>query len=85
MLAFEGCDMGNGCENIGRMSRGPLNAVPVVNATLSCFGINVEVLQVVVEIHRTGAKISTEEGSMCGEDGSYVHLTLFGQRESDAG
>jgi hypothetical protein len=38
--------------------------------------INVKVLEVVIEIDRAGAKISTEECSVSGENGGNVDMTF---------
>lgn len=59
VLALKGRDMRDGCENVARVGGGSLNAVTVVYTTLSGFRINIEPLQVVIKVNRTGAKVAT--------------------------
>lgn len=59
------------------MSGAAFNAVSVVDAPLSCFCIAVEVLQVVVEVDITGAKVSTEESCVCSKDSCAVDSPLL--------
>ena len=66
------------------MGSGSLDTVSVIDATLSSFSIHVKPLEVVVEIDRSGAKISSEEGSMCGENCSDIDSTFFAERKSYA-
>ncbi len=54
--------MRDGCENIGGVSSSAFYAVAMIDASLSSFGVDVKVLQVVVEIDRAGAQVTTEEG-----------------------
>lgn len=62
-----------------------LYAVSVVNASLTSFRIAVEVLQVVVEVDRAGAEVSSEERGVRGEDGGNIYPALFAEGESNAG
>ena len=62
-----------------------LYAVSVVDASLSSFGIAVEILQVVVEIHRASAEITAKKGSVGGEDGGDVDAALLAERKRDTG
>jgi hypothetical protein len=57
----------------------------MVDATLSRFCIDIEILQVVVEVDRPGAEITPEKSSVRGEDGGEVHLALFRQGKSNSG
>jgi hypothetical protein len=42
--------------------------VPVINATLSCLVINVEVLEVVVKVYRPCTEIAAKQSRVCSED-----------------
>lgn len=61
------------------MRRRALDAVPMVDATLARFRIHVEILQVVVEVYRTGAEVSSQKRGVSGEDGGHIYPSLFGQ------
>ena len=67
VLRFVGCDVRHGCKNIRAMGRGPLDTIPVVDATFACLVIDVEVLQVVIEVDTSSAEVPTEERRMCCE------------------
>lgn len=79
MLALVCGDVGDCCEDIGRVRRGSLNAVAVVNTTLSSLSVHIKVLEVVVEINRASAKIATKEGGVGGEDGGNVDAALLAE------
>ena len=85
MLTLERRDVRHGRENVGRMRRSSLNAVPVVDASLAGLGIYVEVLEVVVEIDRPRTEIASEQGRMGGEDSGQIHVPLFGQWQGHPG
>ena len=74
-----------GGEDVRCMRGGPLDAVSMVDSTPSCLGIHVEVLQVVVKVHRSRAEISSEQRCVCGEDGGDIDPPLFRQRKRYAG
>lgn len=57
----------------------------MVDTPLSSLVIHVKVLQVVVEVYRSSTEISTQEGSMGGEDGSDVDMPLSAERDSQTG
>jgi hypothetical protein len=67
------------------MRSGTLNAVTMVDSTLSSLGIHVEKLEVIVEINRACAKVTPKEGSVSCEDSGYVNPPLSAKRESDTG
>lgn len=83
MLTLVSSDMRYSSEDIGGVGSTAFYAVTVVDASLSSLGIAIKVLQVVVEIDRAGAEITTEEGCVSGEDGSHVNSALLTQRESN--
>ena len=66
-------------EDIAGMGSGPLDAVPVIDATLARFGIAIEPLEVVVEINRAGTEVATQQGSMSCEDGRDIDSALLAQ------
>lgn len=76
MLRFVGGDVRDSGEYVGRVSGRSLNAVSVVDSSLAGLMIDVKVLEVVVEIDRARAKITTEEGSMSGEDSGDIDMSL---------
>lgn len=83
MLALKGGDVGDGGEDVAGVSSGTLNAVPVVDATLARFGIDIEVLEVVVEIDGAGAEISSEKRSVGRKDSGDVNPPLTAKRQTD--
>lgn len=85
MLGLIGCDMADGGEDVGGMRGCPLDAVSVVDTSLSGFMINVEVLEVVVEVYGAGAEVSAEEGSVSGKDSGDVDVSLSAQRDGQTG
>jgi hypothetical protein len=85
VLRLECGDVRDGRENIARVCGGALDTVSVVDASLAGFGVDVEVLQVVVKVDRAGAKVSSEESSMGGENSGDVNASLLGERQRDTG
>lgn len=67
------------------MSRGPLDAVSVVDAALAGLVINVKVLKVVVEVDRAGTEVSTEKGRVRREDGRHINVALAAERDGETG
>jgi hypothetical protein len=62
---------------------GALNAVAVVDTALSCLGVDVEVLEIIVEIDRAGAEVATEERGVGGKDGGNIDAALLAERDRD--
>src|SRR5690349_6826331 len=85
MLSFIGRDMGNSGKDIAAVSCCTFDTVTMVDASLACLVVNVKVPEVVVEIHRSGAQIAAEQGSMRGEDGRDVDMTLATQGNTHPG
>ena len=52
MLAFICCDMRDSRKDVGRMSGCSLDTISVVDAAFPSFGVNVEVLEVIVKVNR---------------------------------
>ncbi|KAL8419057.1 hypothetical protein RB594_002311 [Gaeumannomyces avenae] len=77
VLALVRRDMGYGREHIARVRRGALDAVPVVDAPLARLGVDVEPLQVVVEVDRPGAKVTSKKGGVCGENEATFQRSAF--------
>ena len=77
--------MGYGRENVCTMSSASFYAVPVVDATLSSFVIDVKVLEIVVEIDAAGTEISAEEGSMSRKHSGDVDVALPAERDGQTG
>jgi hypothetical protein len=83
VLRLEGGDVRDGGEDIAGVSGSSLNAVSVVDATLAGLGVDVKVLQVVVEVHGAGAEVSAEKGGVCGEDGRDINAALLAEWQGD--
>jgi len=66
-------------EHMGGVSRGPLNAVAMINLALSSLDINIKEVQIVVKINVTSAEIPPQEGGVGGEDGGQPQVPLAGQ------
>lgn len=58
---------------------------PVVNPSLPSLVIDVKVLQVVVEIDRSGTEVPSQEGSVGGKDGRHVDMTFSTERDGQTG
>ena len=58
---------------------------PVVDSSLSSLVIDIKVLQVVVEIDRSGTEVPPQEGSVGGEDGRHVDMTFSTERDGQTG
>lgn len=65
------------------MSGRALNAISVIYTPPPCLGIDVEILQVVIEVNGAGAEVSSEQRRVRCEDGCYIQLSLLGQRQGD--
>lgn len=76
VLAFVGGDVADGGENVRAVRRSPFDAVSVVDTALSSFMVDVKVLQVVVKIDRTGAKVPAEQRRVGGKDRGDVDMAL---------
>jgi hypothetical protein len=83
MLRFISSDMGYSSEDIRTVSSTTLDTVTMIDTTLSCFFIHIEMGEVVVEIHRTSTEVTTQQSSMGGENGAYIELTLLDERKSN--
>lgn len=53
-----------------------INSLPVVDTSLARLVVDVKVLEVVVEINTSSTQVSSEEGSVRGEDGRDVDVPL---------
>lgn len=85
MLTLVSGDVGHGGEDIGRVRGGTLNAVTVVDSTLASFRVDVEPLQVIVEINVSCTEVSSEEGSVRGEDSSNINAPSLAKRQTNTG
>ena len=83
VLALEGRDMRYGGENVTAMSSSALDAIPMVDTTLSCLRIYIKPLQVVVEIDGASAKVSAQEGCVGREDGRDVYAPPLAKRKTN--
>jgi len=73
----------NCCENVGTVGGGTFDTISVIDATLSCFMVDVEVLQVVVKVHRASAEIAAEKCCVGGEDSCHVDVPFTAKRDSE--
>jgi hypothetical protein len=85
MLRFKRCDVRHCCEDVTGVRGCALDTVPVVDASFASLGVHIKVLQVVVKVDRAGAKVSSEESSMGGENSGDVNASLLGERQRDTG
>ena len=83
MLTLIGGNVGHGCKDICGVRSCTLDAVTVVNPSLSSLGIHIEVLKVVIKINGTSTEVTTEESSMGGEDRRNVNAPLPAEWETD--
>ncbi len=65
------------------MGRRTLDAVTVVDPALARFVIDIKVLEVVVKVDAPCAEVSTEKGSVGGEDSGHVDLTLAAEGDGE--
>ena len=79
VFALVRSDMRDSGENIRGMCSCTLDAVPVIDTTLARFSVDIEVLKVVVEVDRAGAKVAAEKCSVGGEDGSDIYPSFLSQ------
>lgn len=79
MLGFVGRDVRDSGEYVGTVCSASLDAVAVIDATFSCLVVNIEVGEVVVEIDRSGTKVTSEKGGVSREDGRYVDVAFSAQ------
>jgi hypothetical protein len=66
VLGFVSSDVRYGGENVGTVGRRSFDAVPVVDTTLSCFLIDIEIGEVIVEIDRSSTEVTSEKSSVGG-------------------
>ena len=76
VLALVRRDVRHRREHVRTVRGRALDAVSVVDATLAGLVINVEVLEVVVEIDATRAKVASKQSGVSGEDSRDVDVTL---------
>ena len=76
VLRLVSSDMGDRRENVGAMGCRSLDAVAVVDPALSCFMINIEILQIVVEVDTACAEVAAKECCVSSEDSRDVDVTL---------
>lgn len=67
------------------MSGSSFDAISVVDAALSCLGIDVKELEVVVEINGAGTEISPQKSGMGREDGRNINSSLLRKGQSNTG
>ena len=67
------------------MSRCPLYAVAVVDASLPSLSIAIEVLEIIIEVDRTGAEVPPKKRGVSRKDCCYIYPSLLRQRQRDSG
>ena len=85
MFTFVCRNVGDGCEDVGAVSGGTLNAIAVIYAAFTGLMVDVKVLEVVVKVDGSGAEISAEKRGMGGEDCRDVEMALSAERDGYAG
>lgn len=76
MFRFVGGDMRDGGEDVGTMGSGTFDAVSVIYTTFSGLVIDVKILEIIIKVDRSGAKVTTEKGGVCGEDSGDINMAL---------
>lgn len=76
MLRLVCRDVGYGSEDIRAVRSRPFDTVSMVDSSFTSFMVHIKVLEVVVEIYRSSAEISTEKGSVGREDSSDIDMSL---------
>ena len=61
---------------MGQVSSGPLEAVSVVDLSLAGLHIHVEMLEVVVEVHGSGAEVPAQQRGVGREHGGHLDIDL---------
>ncbi len=74
--------MTNSREHVGTMSGTPLDTITMIDSSFASFMVDIKVLKVVVEIDGSRTEVSTEEGSVSGENGGDVDVTLSAEWDS---
>lgn len=80
VFTFIGGDMTDGGKDVGAMSSTTFDTVPVIDSSFSRLGIHVEMLQIVVEIHRASAEIPAQQSSVGSEDSGDIQAPFLDQR-----
>jgi len=76
MLTLIGSDVGDSGENVGAVSSGSLDAISVVDTAFSGLVIHVKVLEIIVKVDRSGAKVSTKQSGVGGKNSGDVDVTF---------
>jgi hypothetical protein len=76
VFGFISCDVGDRGKHVGAVGGRSLDAVAVVDSPLSCFVIDIEILEVVVKINTSRTEIATKQGRMGSEDRGDVNVPL---------
>ena len=74
--------MGDGSKDIAGVGRGSFDAIAVIYTSLAGFGVNIKILEIVIEVDRAGTQVSSEQGCMGGEDCSDIYPSFLSQGES---
>ena len=75
--------MRDGGENIASMGSCPLDAISVIYATLSGFGINIKPLQIVIKVDRPCTEIPSKKSGVCGEYCCDIYMAFLGERQGN--
>ena len=59
---------------MGKVGRGPLQAISVVDLPLARLRVNVEVFEVVVEVHGAGAQMPAKQRGVGGEHSGDLNI-----------
>ena len=68
--------MGDRCKYVSTVSSGAFDTVAVVDASFSCFVINVKILKVVIKVDASSTKVASEKSSMRCKNGRHVDMSL---------
>jgi hypothetical protein len=85
MLGFVGSNVGDSGKDVGTVGSTAFYAVAVVDTALASLVVDVKVLEVVVKVNGASAEVSSEKGSVCGEDSGDIDVSFAAERDGEAG
>lgn len=84
MFTFIGSNMTNSRKDIRAMCSTSLNAITMIDSSLTSFVVNVKITKLVIEVNWTGTQITTQQCCVSGKYRSDIDFTLFDQWNCNA-
>lgn len=72
-------------EDIGAVRCSPLDAVPMVNSSLTSLVVHIKVLKIIIKVNRSSTQISPQESGVSGENSGDVNMALAAKRDCQPG